>query len=266
MPDDKKADSPPAPVDEKKDEKTGGSPVADPTTGKPEAKTGDPNAQDPAVAPPWAVAMTQAFGTMVQTVQAIASKLGAGMVPGSTGGPAVMPSTSTAALTNEAKQAEAPAMDAKTFGELHGHVQTLLREKSARDKDASTTISVATFEAKVKGWPFDDSDRAALRKCVEAGGDIAAQAFIEQVQKRPKEMEKKAADFRASNSTQQDSPAVMKFVTHGPVKLEQARRFSAMHSQLVAAGLNPSPEDKFIENQFATAEANARANANKGDK
>lgn len=220
-----------------------------------------------AAPPPWAVAMTQTMSVVAQALQAIAQKVGASLTPMAPSGPAVMPPTSVGAVVNEAVAAStAPSMDAKTYGDLMGRLAVVERDLKEREKEKATTLSVATFEAQVKGWPFDDSDRALLRTTIEAGGDVAAKAFVAQVQKRPKEMKNSAADFRASTSATPDSQAVMKYVAAGPVRLEQARKFSVIHAELVARGINPSPEDKFIENQFATAEANARAHANKGDK
>lgn len=261
--DEKKSEAP------AKDEEKKSAPPATENTGNQEAQNqGDPAAQkdDVGAAPPWAAAIVQGYGMMLQLMQGIATKLGATIAPAAPSGPAVMATHPTGAVLNTVKEGEVPAMDAKTYGDLMGRLAVVERDLKEREKAKATDLSVATFEAKVKGWPFDDSDRASLRKVIEAGGDIAATAFIDQVKKRPKEMANSASDFRATTTVAQDSPAVMTFVAQGPVRLEQARRFSAMHSELKSRGLTVSDETKFIENQFATAEAAARANASKGDK
>ncbi len=277
------AEEPKKPATQVKDEKKGGeagdnqtpAPPAPGNTGNQEAqaKPGPNGSSEPTkpaqaqqdasvgTAPPWASAMTQAFAGLVATVQAMAQKMGATISPLMPSGPATIPNGFNPAIQHTVQETQAPAMDARTFGELHGHVQNLLRKDEAREREDATRLSVAIFEARCKGWQFDDSDRVALRTCVEAGGEKAAQAFIDQLKKRPKEMIQKASDFTARSEPIQDSPAVMTFVSKGPVALEKARRFSAMHAQLVAAGLSPSPEDKFIEHQFASEGDLARANA-----
>ncbi len=106
-PKDEKKSAPPATENAGNQDAQKQPPAGDPSTGGQQAgqQDGSQNAQDAAVgtAPPWAQAIVNGYGAMLQTIQAIAIKLGATLTPGALSGPVTLPPTPVSPVINTGK-------------------------------------------------------------------------------------------------------------------------------------------------------------------
>lgn len=242
MPDDEKKDN------DKKDNDKKGPPDA-------ATKEGDAKPEGEAM-PGWAAQ----FAALI--ISGISNALGKGGTQAQ--GPASIPSvppTVMAATKAEPRDGKVE-LTIEEFAAIKAAATEAVTFTRKAQADETKRVSIAKFEADLTkgGWTVDDDMRASMGELHEKGGEPAIALYVADVKKRvPKRMAGSAADFRASTTVAADSPAVMTYVQHGPVKLEKARKHAARYEVLRDAGIVKTTLEKFIENQFATEEANLRA-------